>query len=214
MPYYPKSQIKSNLYTDGDKFSLFRPSPSSPQIPYTGYYYEISNGKRFTGPVPSQNSFQNLPLYLLTNPENNTPTNQTPIITYFDSVESDPLVDEYVKLRKDFTLSKRYLPLYNPNIPTQKNYSAGMYTRYFCKRGNEFSYIEISGQDFSKLNLKDPQIAWDLYTAKSLVWYIKGDKEKIYNTNRNLTMLFEQKEKWPGFSQYLKENYLKYYLES
>jgi hypothetical protein len=203
--YYPKSQIKTDLYTYGGEYIL-----STTRLYYTGYYYEVSNGRKYTGKFPQDgtNTLLFLPPesknFSTTSPD---PSNIIPQIIEFDNIESP--YNSFKQLP-----STRYIPPYNPNTPTQKNYSAGMYTRYFCKRVNEFSYIEISGQDFSKLNLKDPQIAWDLYTAKSLIWYIKGDKEKIYTTNKNLTNLFEQKEKWYGFSQYLKENYLKYYLES
>ena len=34
--YYPKSQIKTNLYTNGDKFAL-----ASTNETYTGYYYVV-----------------------------------------------------------------------------------------------------------------------------------------------------------------------------
>ena len=44
MPYYPLSQIKPNLYTNGSEYVLF-----STREPYTGYYYEVSDGKRYTG---------------------------------------------------------------------------------------------------------------------------------------------------------------------
>jgi hypothetical protein len=203
--YYPKSQIKANLYTYGGEYIL-----STTKQDYTGYYYEVSNVKRYTGKFPQDG--ENTLLYL-------PPETKNSNLSILNSFNVVPQIIEFNNIFPIYNLSKsppqtRYIPPYNPNLPSQNNYSVGMYTRFFCKRGNELSYIEISGQDFSKLNSKDPQIAWDLYTAKSLVWYIKGDKEKIYNTNRNLTMLFEQKEKWPGFSQYLKENYLKYYLES
>ena len=39
MPYYPKSQIKTDLYTNGDEYIS-----SSTQEVYIGYYYEISTG--------------------------------------------------------------------------------------------------------------------------------------------------------------------------
>ena len=43
MQYYPKSQIKSNLFTNGKEYSL-----SSTKEEYTGYYYKISNGNKYT----------------------------------------------------------------------------------------------------------------------------------------------------------------------
>ena len=47
MPYFPKSQIKPNLYTNGDEFSI-----SITKQPYKGFYYEISSGQKFTGKTP------------------------------------------------------------------------------------------------------------------------------------------------------------------
>ena len=38
--------------------------------------------------------------------------------------------------------------------------------------------------------------------------------EKVYTTNKNLIMLIEQNQKWHGFSQYFKDQFSKYYLES
>ena len=45
--YYPKSQIKSNLYTNGEEYIN-----SITNITYRGYYYELSNGKSYTGKTP------------------------------------------------------------------------------------------------------------------------------------------------------------------
>ena len=53
--YYPKSQIKTNLYTNGDEYVI-----ESTQIPYTGYYYLTSTGKAFTGKTPDDKPNQEL----------------------------------------------------------------------------------------------------------------------------------------------------------
>ena len=47
--YYPKSQIQPNLYTNGDEFFLI-----NTQTPYTGYYYKLSTGKKYTGKNPDE----------------------------------------------------------------------------------------------------------------------------------------------------------------
>jgi hypothetical protein len=47
--YYPKSQIKTNLYTDGNKYIL-----STTKEGYTGFYYEISTGQKYTGENPNR----------------------------------------------------------------------------------------------------------------------------------------------------------------
>ena len=45
--YYPKSQIKTNLYTSGGEYSLTPPNYSSLQNSYIGYYYKLSNGNLY-----------------------------------------------------------------------------------------------------------------------------------------------------------------------
>ena len=45
--YFPKSQIKSNLYTNGEEYIL-----STSKESYTGYYYTTSNGSSYTGRNP------------------------------------------------------------------------------------------------------------------------------------------------------------------
>ena len=49
MAYYPKSQVKTDLYTNGGQYVL-----STTQEEYTGYYYEISTGQKYTGKNPQQ----------------------------------------------------------------------------------------------------------------------------------------------------------------
>ena len=46
--YYPKSQIKTNLYTNGDKFAI-----ASTDEAYTGYYYTVSGNEFYTGKNPN-----------------------------------------------------------------------------------------------------------------------------------------------------------------
>jgi hypothetical protein len=45
--YYPKSQIKTNLFTNGDEYYISTNGES-----YKGYYYKTSNGQVFTGKTP------------------------------------------------------------------------------------------------------------------------------------------------------------------
>jgi hypothetical protein len=216
MAYFPTSQIKNNLYTNGDEFSLYPPILSLPQIPYKGYYYELANGKKYTG--SSLNDGPNKLLYLLASTELDQISipaiSPTKVEILFDSSESNPLTNEYIKILNRKSRLIRNIPSYNPTSPTQKDYDLGVFQRYFCKKNNELKYIEIDKPTFQQLKSQNPQIAWDLYSAISLNWYLKGDKSKIYNTNKNLSTLIETQEKWYGFSQYFKDKYLKYYLES
>ena len=42
--YYPKSQVKTNLYTNGGELIVY-----STKEEYKGYYFETSTGKKYAG---------------------------------------------------------------------------------------------------------------------------------------------------------------------
>jgi hypothetical protein len=198
--YYPKSQIKPNLYTNGEEFIL-----STTQETYKGDYYKISSGKQYTGKNP-QDGPNILLIYFNqiseTNPQNENEYTPVDIIV--------PLINnEYSILTPPF----RTIPSFNPTLPTDQDKQNGQFNRYFCKKTNELKYLEIDKETYNQLQAKDPKIAWDLYEPASLLWVIKGNQETVFNTNKTSVFKIEQNQKWYGFSQYFKENYLKYYLE-
>ena len=121
------------------------------------------------------------------------------------------LYNEYPKLN-DF--QNRLIPTFNPTLPTDQDKQNGQFNRYFCKKTNELKYLEIDKETYDQLKAKDLKIAWDLYEPASLLWVIKGNQETVFNTNKTSVFKIEQNQKWNGFSQYFKENYLKYYLGS
>jgi hypothetical protein len=196
--YFPKSQIKSNLFTNGNEYIL-----STTKEEYKGYYYETSNGRKYTGKTPQDG--QNILLIVQNLIQSITP----PISPTIDL--TSPIIYSLNKSISN-SLPNRSLPQYNPTLPTQKDISLGVFQRFFCKKNNELIYMEINQSTYSQLKAKSSQIAWDLYTPVDTLWYIKGDREKVYNTNKNLISLIEQKQKWYGFSQYFKEDFSKYYV--
>ena len=217
--YYPKSQIKPNLYTNGNEYIL-----STSKTEYKGYYYEISTGQLYTGKNPSTkpnilllpiiiNSVpaltQNFPLdsYLVTIPV--APIIQNPLIPNGEDTPLNyNLFNSYPK-RNEF--KNRLMPIFNPTLPTDQDKQNGQFNRYFCKKTNELKYLEIDKETHTKLQTKDLQIAWDLYEPASLLWVIKGNQETVFNTNKASVFKIEQNQKWNGFPQYFKENYLKYH---
>ena len=192
--YYPKSQIKTNLYTNGDEYVL-----STNQQNYKGYYYKTSNGDKYTGNFPDDGS--NILLVELI-PSSDEPGENHPILTFATpqyNINTQP---------------ERFLPLPIQTLPTQKDKDLGSFPRYFCKKTNENYYIEINKEQFTKLQSRDTTIAWDLYIPLQIIWQIKGGKTKTYNANKNNITLIEQRNKWYGFTKYFKDRFLKYYLES
>ena len=196
MAFYPKSQIQQNLYTNGNEYIL-----STTKEEYKGYYYEISSGKRYTGKSP--NDAPNILLEPIVSPSGIPNTNTIPTIT-------TDTFNVYSILNKP--LPERTIPQFQQTIPTQKDQQLGVFSRYFCKKTNEIKYIEINQTTFSQLQSKSPQIAWDLYQPVSTLWYIKGEREKVYTTNKSLIKLIEDNQKWPGFTQYFKEDFSKYFV--
>jgi hypothetical protein len=196
--YYPKSQIKTNLYTNRDEYAL-----ATTKELYRGYYYEISTGQKFTGKFPKDGPNILLVPY---SPEGFNYTDrallsQTQITTVSNS--------GYNK-----TLPLRSLPIFNPTTPTLQDQQTGQFNRYFCKKNNELKYLEIDKDTYLKLQSRDPKIAWDIYTPTILSWLIKGNKEQVFNSNKGTAISIEQNLNWTGFLQYFQDKFLKYYLES
>jgi hypothetical protein len=206
--YYPKSQIKTGSYTNGDQFI----NTSTNKL-YQGYYYETSNGSKYTGKTP-----QDGPNILLISPEENFPFDPTNAL---DNSEFDNTIQYYAinSSTYDFftntnTNKIRYIPQFNLTLPTAQDQQNKQFSRYFCKKTNEIQYLEIDKDTYQKLRSQSSQIAWDLYNPTILNWQIAGNKEQVYNSNKASVIAIEQNLKWPGFSQYFQDKFLKYYLGS
>jgi hypothetical protein len=224
--YYPKSQIKPNLFTNGGEYIL-----STTKEEYKGYYYKISTGQLYTGKNPNEPQpillepiviadvpklTQNLsnnsdPIVIPLAPYTQTSTLPDGTTSTIDFPVNSGLYNSYPK-RNDF--ENRSLPQFTPTLPTTQEKSNGQFTRYFCKRNNELKYMEISLDTYTQLSTKDQQIAWDLYTPASVLWQIQGDKNTVYASNQSSVYLVEKTQTWYGFSQYFKGDFLKYYLGS
>lgn len=196
--YYPKSQIKPNLYTNGKEYIL-----STTGEEYKGYYFQTSTNQYYSGKSPNQKP--NILLNPIINSEDTISTNTNglnppKIITLQNSIST--------------TLPTRSIPVFNPNPPTPKEKTNGQFPRYFCKRNNELKYMEINLDTYTQLSTQDPRIAWDLYTPASVLWQIQGDKNTVYASNQSSVYLIEKTQTWYGFSQYFKGDFLKYYLGS
>ena len=51
MSYYPKSQITTNLYTNGGEFTV---QQNNPLTVYIGYYWKNSKNQFFAGRTPKE----------------------------------------------------------------------------------------------------------------------------------------------------------------
>ena len=214
--YYPKSQIVTNLYTNGQEYSILSTNEN-----YIGNYWKTSDGKFFTGKTPEDKNIQEL--YEIKNQlEPVSLSNPTSTVAIF-SKNADPILNvelydgktvlDYTKLKNiDINNPPSFLlPVsFNPQ-PTQDDYALGEFTRYFCKKTNELRYIEINKDTYEKLIGQDPTYLWQLYTPFKYQWIISGNKETVYKTNEQVTKYMTNKFKFPAFNKFLKENYLKFW---
>jgi len=227
MPYYPLSQIKTNIYSNGDLVT------KSGEF-YTGYYWKNSKGRFFSGRTPQDTPSQELfisfnpnPLVDPPNPKANDPvpliSETSPIntLTTFPG-DSDPaimpfeykftnfIVYEYDTL-KPFSV-RGSLPLYSPVYPSSQDYQVGEFRRFFCKKANEIQYIEINLEQYDLLAFKDPRILWQLYIPFNIPWVISGQIEEVARVNKNIVELTMKQLKLPRFNDYLQNDYLKYFI--
>ncbi len=225
--YFPKSQIKPNLYTSGRDNKILYLDMFYQQV-YSGYYYEISTGEKYTGKKPGEG--QNLLLYEIPknlaalDPNNGPYETEHPKKGLREVVIDTVNVDDNGNPTNEEQLNKKYLrlqgnrtslptlnPLSTTTTPTPLNYQEGKFTRYFTKKTNELKYKEISENTYKKLKSRDEQIAWDLYEPEKIEWEISGNKQIIARNNKQKVIKIEQNRRWYGFSKFLKEDYTKYW---
>lgn len=222
--YYPKSQIITNLYTNGDEYQIF-----STKEAYTGKYFKISNGKIYSGLNPNDPTSRELTLIT---PDNNLESNLNdfyyPPIPPAADVPYEPSLDEINPVSEinplqdsNFIYStitnskgkKQLIPQFHYAQPTLEDYKIGEFQRYFCKKTNETIYQEISVDYYTKLKTQDTSVVYTLYIPIKIPWTIVGTFPSVYNINKNIVKLVERKQKWEGFSKYFRGEFLKYHIE-
>lgn len=215
--YYPKSQIKSNLYTNGDKYAL-----STTQAAYVGYYYSTSGGTNYSGRFP--NDGKNILLIPLVVPSSNSEGNDSVFPTNTIMVQklpSEVIGTENVIFNNNLRYSRlspkqisknRLLPASEQPQPTTSDYLKGYFTRYFLKKNNENIFFETSTIFYNLLKSKDPSIAFELYNCIDIQWQLSGDLGQIFSQNKTAVQLVEKELSWNGFFNYFNYNFSQYRL--
>jgi len=198
--YFPLSQISTNLSTNGGEFVYL-----TTKQPYSGNYWKTSTGKFYTGKTPQDTPTQEL----IPATSDTGVTSPTPILinSYYNQMDDNNEI--YIDLVKP--PSPALPPLYSVNIPTQQDYSIGEYRRYFCKKTNEISYLEINKETYDKLTSQDPTIQYQLYFPFNLPWRVSGNREQVFIINKNITELTSQQLVLPMLSEYLQRDFTKYW---
>jgi hypothetical protein len=197
--YFPKSQIKTNLYTKGGEYSFFNSSSS-----YVGYYYKTSDERYFSGRTPNESpSFE---LFKFS-PEDSSLTLSIGTINDYYKLEEGYLQSTNLS----FNSTPPPLPKQSYPIVTENDYKLGEFQRYFLKKGNETKFIEISLEDYRKYVNRDSSAMFELYTPIQISWVLTGEKEQVYQTNQNIVAKAEREQNLPGFTQYFRDKFTQFY---
>ena len=196
--YYPKSQIKPNLFTNGDQYVYLRDETN-----YIGFYYSTSDGRYFTGKSPNNGpNFELIPV----------PVN----INFVEGLNTHVAGDHYVindvyDYARGVDLTKGNIPPSNPisifPTPTQEDYDNKEFVRYFLKRINQEKYMEVDQSTYISYKSKEPNVNFVLYQAFRLPLLISGKRAEVYNINRKTVIRVQNNLKFRSFIQYFKQRF-------
>ena len=179
MSYYPKSQIKTNLFSNGGDFSR-----SDNGLPYVGSYWKTSDGSVFSGKTP--NDKPSIPLLPIQQPVEQTPLNTT----------TEWKVDYPSKITN---FKPGQVPKQHFFTPITEELVLGQAFRYFTKKSNQKVYFEISKDTFGKLSTKSNEILFQLYTPITMIWRLEGNDDEVFKANFNTAKDIQNRQQLPGF---------------
>lgn len=157
---------------------------------YKGMYHYYNN-LPFTGAFQDENSIQ---LYTYTNQKN---------------------VIIYNQLKN---VEKGIEPIAYSSYPTEKEYEQKFFKRYFVKKRNEETIIEIDKNQYETLTKKNKGILGEYYLGIELEWKIKGPRNDQYKNqiliehgieDTNQKTVYQKNKEMPGLINVL-TNYLEY----
>jgi len=200
--YYPKNQIQTGFYSNNTLAEL------ATKKPYTGPYFNTSDGKSFSGKEP--NDGPNIELIPLPNPT--IQRKPTPAFDEGDELgNQDPRFLPYNSRYSIITDAPRnetpYFPIPYYPILTPKDIDNGEFTRYFVKKSNQNIYTEVNSNNFNE------STSSNLYIPITLQWLISGEKEKVREINAKQIGFVEKNLQIIGLGAYLRFNYLQFYQE-
>lgn len=177
--YYPKSQIQEK-YTNGGEFTK-----TSNNQEYIGSYFDTSDGNSFAGTPQNPISLQ--------------PITTTSINTELEPVAEWTVENTGYQINTEAGLSPQNL---KPQ-PTQTDIENGVFPRFFVKKRNESVIFEINREQYDMIQNKSTRIQWQLYQSMRIDWVISGDKNQVFNTNRNAARAL-------GIETFFKGDFTKY----
>ena len=215
--YIPKNRILTNQFSNDRKLVY-----KSTQEVYVGFYYKTFDGKYFTGKTQNDPPNDELVVvedtftsYSPTLPQSEIAYTDAP--TIFEDINtpgySEEMVITYARLQNiDLNQSTRkFLPYQCYPTPTVEDYEIGSFIRFFSKKINEISYLELNKDLYDELNSKNGDYLWEPYHVLKIQWTLIGIEEEVKQTNSNIVKIEERRRGITGLGRFLKFNFLKYY---
>ena len=188
--YFPPSQIETGLTTDGSEYKL-----ASTGEKYIGPYWKVKRGGvLYTGNSPDDPN--PIRLYLISQDTENK--------RFYDQIQNNKIIGPAPRINApDVVINKittRSIPLPHTPTITQNDIEKRFITRYFAKRNDSYSYLEISPGFYKKIGQKSDGVAWDQYSIVSLIWVISGDRNNVVLGNRqrvkNISSINSPESRW------------------
>jgi hypothetical protein len=204
MIYYPKTQIRTNLFTNGDEFIN-----SVTKELYVGNYYETSLNQQFTGKNPQDpNSVPLIPIdETALNPTQTNAENDLVLDVRF----TEPNYAYSVVTKQNPNQPQPVYPKFYFAKPTQQDYKNTQFNRFFYKVLSGEKYVEISQNDYNSLINKEAKFLYQSVLAIILPWQLTGTQEEVYKTNARTTQNIESQYGIKGLGLYLNFDYTKFY---
>tara|TARA_Y100000592_G_C5462250_1_gene314614 strand:- start:711 stop:1652 length:942 start_codon:yes stop_codon:yes gene_type:complete len=212
MAYYPKSQVQTNLYTNGKELAFI-----STKKEYIGSYWKTSKGTYYSGQNP--NSLNSEPLMIMEEVEDN-PLLPPTVVDQYDVNQIAPRKPGFWTI-SDLGYKKSQLPkpgdvpLSFYPVPTEKDYNLGEFERYFLNRIGKGMYIEVNQLTYNQYIAKDSRAQWALFTPFKLTWELtgirSGEENSAFEINKRTVERVQRKHNLKGFDKYFKNNFIQFF---
>jgi hypothetical protein len=206
--YFPKSQITTNLSTNGKEFKIVNNDEF-----YTGFYFSTSDGRYYTGKTPQDGNN----LLLIREETRDSQLELTDSLSNNLNIIPPRILESYNNRSTlpDILESKNIIspvpPQGNIVFPTEEDYETGEYQRYFLKHNINNIYLEVNQATYNNFFNLNPSVQYQLYTAIQISWILVGKPIEVYEINRNIVLLYERENNIRGFFNFFKGRYLKYF---
>ena len=181
MPYFPKSQIDFRIST-GEL--IFKKTKQK----FKGYYMATSNGKFYAG----RNNMAPGPELIYPPQAHDYSPLKTGLAKSGKYFSFTRMNRKYNDARPDIKkfLGDKISVAGDKPTPSERDYRRGYFWRYFAKKFNGNSYLEISKNTYDKIKNKANLYDYNLYEVGRIRWYIKGNNVHKMNS---LSILKQQK---------------------